>query len=179
MKPWTRLVWGVIVIIVGAIFLGQSPGPAGSAKPKIGVVELEEAVGQSGRGKEIINSLEAEIKEKESELDAEKAVIDQLKKEYEAKKSIWDEMTRKQKASDIDLKEQSLARKARDYQEYFMKKRFEAVRPLIKDFRELVERLGREQSYDIIFDISGAVLYVNETSKVTQEVVRYADSTLK
>ncbi len=179
MKPWTRLVCGLIVIIAGIIFLGQSSAPADSAGSKIGVVGLEEAVGQSRRGKEIISSLEAEIKEKESELDADKAAIDQLKREYEAKKSIWDEMTRKQKASDIDLKEQSLARKARDYQEYFTKKRFESVRPLIKDFKELVERLGREQGYDIIFDISGAVLYVNQHSEVTQEVVRYADSTLK
>jgi outer membrane protein len=179
MSTWKHLIFLSVVILACAVLMGQSGKQSGLKGLKVGVVELEEAVRKSKRGKELLNSLEAEVKNTESELDAEKAEIEQLKKEYEAKSNMWDEMTRRQKRSEIDLKEKSLSRKARDYQNYYLKKQTEAVKPLIEDFEDLIEKMGQEQNFDIIFEISGAVMYINEDKKITQEVVRYADSVFK
>ncbi len=177
MSTWKKLAFILVVVIAGSVLMGQAAPPSGGIK--MGVVELEEAVRKSKRGKELLNSLESEVKNTESELDQEKAAIDQLKKEYDAKKGMWDEMTKKQKATEIKLKEQALMQKARDYQSFYLKKQTEALKPLIKDFEELVQRLGQEQGYDIIFEISGAVMYINEDNKITPEVIRYADSSFQ
>ena len=176
MRTWKKLVFVSVVVSAGSVLMGQAaPNTTGL---KIGVVELEDAVRNSRKGKELLSSLEAEVKSTESELDQVKAVIDQLKKEYDAKKSMWDEMTVKQKATEINLKEKALLQKARDYQSFYLKKQTEAIKPLIKDFEEIIQRLGQEQNYDIIFEISGAVMYIKEDRKITQEVIRYADSSL-
>lgn len=174
-----RLAFVSLVLVAGFILMGQAGGSSGAGGLKIGVVELEDAVRSSKRGKDLLGQLEAEVKDTESELDQEKAQIEQLKKEFDAKKSMWDEMTQKQKATEIKLKEQALLQKARDYQSFYLKKQTEAIKPLIKDFEEVIEKLGEEQNYDIIFEISGAVMYINQDKKITQEVIRYADSSFQ
>jgi len=139
---------------------------------KIGFVNLQRALQESERGKEVIGKLQQEVNQAQERLNKEKEEIDKLEKEYQEKQSAWDEPTRQSKLTEIQLKKQKLAQEAQSLQLYYQKRQNEQIKPILDELNQVISEIGKKQGYAVIFDLSGMVLYLDNRLDITDKIIK-------
>jgi len=139
---------------------------------KIGFINVRRAVSESDRGKAAIDRLQTEVNQTKTKLDAKKKEIDSLRAAYTADQAKWDTATRKAKEDEINSKGKALQREAEDYEEYYNKREGETLKPIIDSLNQVITEIGKKEGYTVIYDVSGAILYINPATEVTDKVIR-------
>ena len=138
---------------------------------KIGIINLQRAISDSEKGKQVISKLKAEIDQAKAKLDSQKKDIEKLQEEYKAKQSTWDIATRQAKQEEITSKITKLNRDAEDYDRYYGKRRDDQMKPIVEGLNQVIIELGKKEGYSIIFDVSGGILYFNPNLEITNKVI--------
>jgi outer membrane protein len=145
------------------------------AEEKIGYIDSDKVVnGYKGMSalKEQYNKL---VGEWEGEAQTKKAEIETLKNELANQEAMLSEETKKKKRNEIKQKES-------EYEEFLkevwgengkaQQKHEELLRPLIEEVSNVMEKIGEEEGYTIIFDISeGNIVYVKAGLDLTERVL--------
>ena len=147
-----------------------------SAGPEVRVayVDLQRALSESDSGKTAEGKFQEEVKKARGGIDAKKKEFDSLQ-----------ESTKKQKDSlapkALAEKEEKLMRMIQDGEDTLRRRNSQLVGELVKKLRAVVDQVGKEDGYTLIFEKGGQspVLYADQGIDITDKVVKKFNATAK
>ena len=146
---------------------------------KFGSIDLQKVLNESEAGKKAKSDLEVLIKSKESTIEDKSKVIEKLKGEMEKQASVLSAEARKKKEDELEKLLREYNRLVQDSQAEVKKKEGELTEAIIKESREIIEKIGVEEGYTLIIE-KGMVLYSNKGIDITDSVLKkYDDSKTK
>lgn len=138
---------------------------------KFGSMDLQKALNESEAGKKAKSDLEVLIKSKESIINEKSKVVEKLRGELEKQSSVLSAEARKSREDELEKLLREYQRIVQDSQTEVKKKEGELTEAIIKELREIVEKIGEEEGYTLIVE-RGLVLYSNKGIDLTDTVIK-------
>ena len=149
------------------------PAGAALAQSKIGVVQIERIVRDSGPALRAQKKLEAEFSKREADLTK---IADQLKRmqdELEKDGVTMSEAQRRTKERDFSELTRDFQRKQREYREDVNQRRNEELSQVIEQANRIIRQIAEAEKYDIIFQEAA---YANPRIDITDKVIKALDA---
>jgi len=145
------------------------------AQIKVGYVNSDRILGEYDEAKEAQSKLDIEAKKLEDEYRGMLAKLDSLRKDYDRQKMMMSETRRKTKETEIGQLEESIQKyqveKLGPEGEIY-KKQAELVSPILEKVKKVIEKVGKDNKYDYIFDtVQGNILYAEPAHDLTDKVI--------
>jgi outer membrane protein len=161
---------GWVLLALGSIILVSATTTWAAGSPKIGVVDGMKMLEQSQWGKRANEEFKKQAEKMKADLEPKEKALLQAKEEFDKKKDVFDQKTRAKKEQELrdmyeDFQKQGTQANAKfeELRNGFFQKAREAT-------QKIVEKIGKEDKYDYIFEKS-AVLYVgSDKDDITQRV---------
>ena len=163
--------------VVGLLFLGWAlPCQAGQAvvSGRIGVVDMQQILNQSERGKVAKQKLDLEKDARQKDLDARQQDVMKMQADLEKQAPVLSEQAKREKGEALQRKVRDIRRMAEDANRDFEKRLGEAEADLTREIMRVVQEFGKDQGYTIILERS-MLPYVAGTADVTAEVIKRFD----
>ncbi|MDG2049203.1 MAG: OmpH family outer membrane protein [Myxococcota bacterium] len=162
-----------IVVVIAFLALGWGLGAEKDGGTKIGIVDLDQAVGSTDEGKAAREELERKQREAELEIQPMIERYQTLAEEYQKKRPVLS--PEKLRAMELDLTElqSQLELKQEEFQNR-MKVDFERlIGPMREKLQKVVTDVGREEGFSLIVVRSmPGVMYARESLDITDLVVK-------
>ncbi len=145
------------------------PAGAALAQSKIGVVQIERIVRDSGPALRAQKKLEAEFAKREAD---GRKTADQLKRmqdELDKDGVTMSESQRRTKEREFNELSREFQRKQREYQEDVNQRRNEELSQLIEQANRIIRQIAEAEKYDIIFQEAA---YANPRIDITDKVIK-------
>ncbi len=145
------------------------PAGAALAQGKIGVVQIERIVRDSGPALRAQKKLEAEFSKREAEL---AKVADQLKRmqdELEKNGVTMAETQRRNKEREFADLNREFQRKQREFREDLNSRRNEELAQVVEQANRVIRQIAEAEKYDIIFQDA---VYANPRIDITDKVIK-------
>jgi outer membrane protein len=140
---------------------------------KIGSVDLIKALNESDAGKKAKTDLEFLIKSKQASLDEKGKTIEKMKNDIDQQSSVLSAEARKSKEEELERLIRDYQRLVSDSQNEVKKKEGELTNDILKELREIIEKLGSEEGYSIILEGSeGQILYAKKEMDLTDSIIK-------
>ncbi len=171
----------VVTILATMVSLFFAAGEASSADitpVKIGYVDLRVALNNSDAGKKAKAELESLIKIKQAAIEEKSRQAQKLKEELDKQASGLSAEAKKAKEDEIARLVRDYQRMVQDSEAEVKKKEDEVTGSILKGLRQVVEKIGQEEGYSLIFEnVESIILYAEKGYDITEEVVkRYNES---
>jgi len=160
-----------VFLAMGAILIFSTSttfGASGSAK--IGIVDAVGALQQSQWGKAAADELKKIAEKMDADLDQKQKAFAGAKEEFDKKQGVLD-------AKSKSKKEQELRDMQQEGQKYLMdsKGRLNDLQAsLAKKVHEVVEKIAKDEKYDLIFEKT-SVVYSSDKDEITKQVAKELD----
>ncbi len=157
----------------------KAPSPAPARTAKVAVIDVERILLESNRGKKALGEIEAVRKQKQQEGDAkQKEITDLRQKIKDGQLSLSEDKL-------ADLKKQledkliALQRFQDDAQRDLSKKRDEVLDQIEKSVFPVINKIGEEGGYTMIFNkYRSGLVYADDSVDITEQVIaRYNQTT--
>jgi len=162
------------VILLGCLFLVGLTNFA-NAQLKIAYVNSDRILAEFDEAREAQSKLEIEARKLEDQYKGMVSNLDSLNKEYERQKLIMSEDRRIDKEGEISRLQQSIQRfqvEKMGPEGEIYKKQSELVGPVLEKIKKVIEKVGKENKYDYIFDtVAGNILYAEPALDLTDKVL--------
>ncbi len=142
---------------------------------KFGAIDIQKVLNESEAGKKAKSDLESLIKSRQSNIDEKGKVIEKMKSDLEKQTSVLSADARKNKEDELERVVREYQRLVQDSQADIKKKEAELTDGILKEIRDLVDKIGEEEGYTIIFE-KGTVLYSSKGIDVTESVLKRFDA---
>lgn len=142
---------------------------------KFGAIDIQKVLNESEAGKKAKSDLESLIKSKQSTIDEKGKIIEKMKSDLEKQSSVLSADARKNKEDELEKVVREYQRLVQDSQAEIKKKEAELTDGILKEIRDLVDKIGEEEGYTIIFE-KGTVLYSNKGIDITESVLKRFDA---
>jgi len=148
-------------------------GTYAHAEVKIGSVDLVKALNDSDAGKKAKTDLESLIKSKQVSLDEKGKNIEKAKNELDKQSSVLSPDARKSKEEDLERMIRDYQRQVADSQSEVKKKEGELTGDIIKELRNIIQKMGVEEGYTIILEGGeGQIPYAKKDIDLTEAVIK-------
>ena len=152
--------------------------PAANAGPvptKIGVVNIQQAIGECAEGKKEIDALQQKFTPKQAELKNLNDEVDSLKKQYQAQADKLSDDEKSSRAKAIDTKQKSLQRNYEDAQAEFQQAEQEVINRIGAKMITVLEKYANANGYAVVLDVSNPqtspVLWATQGTVITKDLV--------
>lgn len=160
----------LVVMISGVFVTGHA---FGADLLKLGYVDLRVVLNESAAGKKAKVELETLIKTKQSAIDEKGKAIDKMKAELEKQSSVLSAGAKKTKEDEIERAMRDYQRLVQDSQSEVKKRESEATGSILKEIRDIVSKIGREEGYSIILEnVEGIILYSKKDLDISDRVIK-------
>ena len=158
------------LLIVLSLLLLSTASVAGG---KFAYVDMRRAISETDDGKAVKSMLQAEVASKQLLLNNLQSEIKALKDSLDKQGSIMKPSVRKQKEEQMKQKIEEAQRQYIGMQQGLAQKEQEAMGGVLKKFETVLQKIGNEGDYAMIFTKSeGALLYAKSHLDLTNEVIR-------
>jgi len=147
---------------------------AGSAATKVGIVNIQDAIGATNEGQKEFAALQAKFTPKQNELKQLNDEVEGLKKTYDAQKDKLSPDANATQVRTIETKQKTLQRNLDDAQSEFQQAEQEVVNRIGSKMLTVMEKYAKTNGYTMILDVSNPqspVLYASEATNITKELV--------
>jgi outer membrane protein len=150
--------------------LAQAPVATATTPFKIGIINTEACLEKYSvykaaeeKVKRDVSAVQAEITKRENEV---KALNDKLEKQS----MYLTAETKKDLADSLKQKYMLLQQFVQQKQEDAVTKRADLLKPILDTVNKIIQKVGKENNYDIVLDMRGAVLYAAPKNDLTDQV---------
>src|SRR6476660_3829141 len=154
--------------------------PTGPVPTKIGVVNIQQAIGECAEGKKEIDALQQKFNPKQAELKNMSDEVESLKKQYQAQADKLSEDEKSSRAKAIDTKQKSLQRSFEDAQAEFQQAEQEVINRIGSKMVTVLEKYANANGYAVVLDVSNPqtspVLWATQGTVITKELVDAYDA---
>jgi outer membrane protein len=167
------MVVAIFAAVVSAFFTVGNASSADITPAKIGYVDLRVALNESDAGKKAKVELESLIKTKQTGIDEKGKNIDRLKGELDKQVSVLSADAKKSKEDEIERLVRDYQRMVQDSQAEVKKKETELTGSIVKELRDIIEKVAQEEGYSLILEnVEGIILYSRKDLDITEKVVK-------
>ena len=163
-------------LFVVLIMMPVSPLAADTIK--FGAIDIQKVLNESEAGKKAKSDLESLIKTKQSAIDEKGKAIEKLKGDIEKQASVLSAEARKSREDELEKSLREYQRIVQDSQAEIKKKEGEFTDTILKEIRDLIEKIGEDEGYTLIIE-RGMVLYSNKGIDITDNVLKKYDALKK
>ncbi len=145
------------------------------AETKIGVINPQQVILNTIRGKQVKQKLEKLAKGFQQKTIKRENEIKKLEKDLVS--PALNAETRERKSVELQTKKINLKRFAEDSRKEWQAQWTKEMRELTNEIMPIIEKIGKSKNYTIIFDIqSSGISYFDKTIDITNEVIRNYDA---
>ncbi|HDO35163.1 MAG TPA: OmpH family outer membrane protein [Nitrospirae bacterium] len=164
-------------LLFGALFLGSV---AYGADLKVGYVDMQRALNESGIGKKAKADLESLIKSKQTVIDEKGKEVEAFRKELDKQGTILSDEARKTKQDELDRKMRDYKRLVQDAQAEVKKKENELTGQILLEIKNIVKEIGKKENYTLILEnFQEVLLYVDKRIDLTDKVIKILSEKMK
>lgn len=145
---------------------------------KFGAIDIQKVLNESEAGKKAKSDLESLIKTRQSAIDEKGKAIEKLKGDIEKQASVLSAEARKSREDELEKSLREYQRIVQDSQAEIKKKEGEFTDTILKEIRDLIEKIGEDEGYTLIIE-RGMVLYSNKGIDITDNVLKKYDALKK
>ncbi|KOF53753.1 MULTISPECIES: OmpH family outer membrane protein [unclassified Achromobacter] len=160
---------GGSLALVGALLLGSAAVPAQAQGTKIGFVNTERILRESGPAKTAQSKIESEFKRRDDELQRMSSNLRAQAEKFDKDAPVLSESDRVKRQRELSNLDTDLQRKRREFQEDFNRRRNEEFSAIVAKANEAIKRIAEQENYDLI--IQDAVT-VNPRIDITDKVIQ-------
>ena len=153
--------------------------PAFAADVKLGYIDMQRALNSSEAGKEAKEQLAARVKKYQEEINAKQEDIKKLKDDLEKQGMLLSESARASKEKDYQQRLKEFQRFTKDAQDELQGKDEEFTRKILEGMEKIIQEFGRKNGYSFIFVKNEGMLFVDEKTDVTEEVLKIFNASRK
>lgn len=143
--------------------------PAQAQGTKIGFVNTERILRESGPAKTAQNKIELEFKKRDEELQRLSSSLRTQADKFDKDAPVMSEGDRVKRQRDLSNLDGDLQRKRREFQEDFNRRRSEEFSAIVTKANDSIKRIAEQENYDVI--IQDAVT-VNPRIDITDKVIQ-------
>jgi outer membrane protein len=145
--------------------------PAARAADKIAVIDVQKAMLECDEGKAASTQLQAEMKDKQGQLDVKQKEFTALRDEFEKQGALLNEQTRAQKTAELEKRGEELQRMYMQLQQELAKKESEATKGIAGRMRQVVKEIAEASGFQLVTDVS-PVVWASPGLDITTEAIR-------
>src|SRR5690349_18758870 len=149
--------------------------PTGPVPTKIGVVNIQQAIGECAEGKKEIDALQQKFNPKQAELKNMSDEVESLKKQYQAQADKLSDDEKSSRTKAIDTKQKSLQRNFEDAQAEFQQAEQEVINRIGSKMVTVLEKYASANGYAVVLDVSNPqtspVLWATQGTVITKDLV--------
>jgi outer membrane protein len=138
---------------------------------RLGSVDIQKLLNESDAGKKAKSELESLIKSKQSAINDAEKTADKLKADLEKQSSVLSADARKSKEDELEKQIREYQRLVQDSQAEVKKKEAELTDSILKDVKELIDKMGEQEGYELIVEKS-MVIYAGKNTDITDKVMK-------
>jgi outer membrane protein len=162
---------------LSALFSGlavaQAATPA-TAAPKIGIVNIQDAIVATNEGKKEFDALQTRFNPKQVELKGLNDDLENLKKQFEAQKDKLSPEASAAQVKLIESKQKVLQRNLEDAQGEYQQAEQEVVNRIGSKLLLVLEKYSKDNGYSMVLDVSNPqtpVLWFDQGTNITTQLV--------
>src|SRR5258708_21014749 len=143
-------------------------------QPKVGIVNVEQAIISSNEGKKEIGALEKNFEPKRAEIERRGTELENLKKDLTVQAAKLSDTEKASRAQVIASRERALQRDIQDAQTELQQAKQEIGILIYNNLTAVMDKLAREHGYTVLLDVStrqSPVLWASPEAVVTKELV--------
>ncbi|ALM83148.1 OmpH family outer membrane protein [Bordetella sp. N] len=158
------------VVVAGALLAGGAyAAPAVAQTTKIGFVNTERILRESGPAKAAQAKIEAEFKRRDDDLQRATSTLRSQAEKYDKDAPVLSEADRVKRQRDLSNTDADLQRRRREFQEDFNRRRNEEFSAIVEKANAAIKRIAEQENYDLI--VQDAVT-VNPRVDITDRVIQ-------
>lgn len=150
-----------------------------AADLKLGYIDMQRALNGSEAGKEAKEQLATKVKKYQDEINVKQEDLKKLKDELEKQGMLLSESARASKEKDYQNKLKDFQRFTKDAQDELQGKDEEFTRKILEGMEKVIQEYGRKNGYAFIFVKNESMLFVDEKSDLTEEVLKLFNANRK
>jgi outer membrane protein len=158
---------GQVLLAIGAIIFFSTSATFAAGSPKIGIVDAVGALQQSQWGKAAADELKKIAEKMDADLDQKQKTFAAAKEEFDKKQGVLD-------AKSKTKKEQELRDMQQEGQKFLMEskgKLNDLQASLAKKVHDVVDKIGKEEKYDLILEKT-SVVFSSDKDDITKQVAK-------
>jgi outer membrane protein len=164
--------------LLSAAALSQTTG-AGPARPavtttKVGVINIQEAIGTSNEGKKELDALNQRFVPKQNELKSQNEEIDSLTKQLEAQGAKLTDDERAARVRTLEVKKKVFQRNFDDAKTEYQQAEQDIATRIYQKMAKVLEKFASDRGYSVVLDVStpqSPVLWANPGTFITKDLV--------
>lgn len=139
---------------------------------RLAVVDLQQALAESNAGKKAQEEYKRDVLEAQKNIDVKKKEFEKKREDLKSQKDSLNEKALLAKSEELMSVERDLQRSFKDSQDMLQRKNATIVNELVKNIREVIDSIGKEQKLSLILEKgSQALLFSAGAKDITSEVV--------
>lgn len=146
---------------------------------KIGIMNVQKVLVESGPGQKA----KAAFEKKKSELEAgfadEQKALQELQKEIEKKSSVWSKEKKDEKVVEFNKKRRDFKTKTEDGRMEMKRLQDKELEPIIKTLETVVENFGENNGYTVILDSKNGVVFYSKAVDVSDALIKELNKAMK
>ena len=163
---------------VPALFAGQDPTTT-TASAKIGVINIQQAIAQTGEGRQALEAIQKKYEPKRQELQRRQDEINALQDQIQKQSATLSDEERSRLSRELDEKQRVFKRSQEDDQADFQADTQEAVQRIGQKMVRIIDDYAQKSGYALVIDPAGVqmpVYYVAKGIDITDPIVKLYDS---
>ena len=149
---------------------------AHASEVKIGYIDMQRAIQETGAGKKAKKELEDEFNKRKKELEKKEADIKKMGEDFEKRSMAMNEDARMKKQGEIQgemRKYQEVAGKA---QMEIQKRERDLTAPIVTKLRDILEGIAKKEEYTVILEkTENSVMYAKKDIDLTDRIIKEYD----
>jgi outer membrane protein len=153
-------------------------GAAAPANPKVGVINVQVAIGSTAEGKQALAEMQSQFAPRQTELDNLRKQIEDLQTRLRTASNTLSDDEKARLAREGDQLTRTYQRKQQDFQDDGTEAQRDVIDRIGRKMIDVLDKYAKENGYSVILDTSGqqtTVLFAAPTVDVTQDIIRLYD----
>lgn len=165
------------VMLLGLGLVLALPGQVDAQEPKLAVINTEEIVFESATGQKALEQIQALQQEKQQQVETQQTAITELRNRLNEGRLSLAEDKIAELQSELETKLRDLRRFQEDAAAELEKRRTEVLSDIEQRVMPVINELGEENGYTMIFrKFGGSLLFVDDAVDITAQVIERLDA---
>ena len=167
------------IFLAGIVAMVMASTSGFAADVKLGYIDMQRALNGSESGKEAKEQLAARVKKYQDEINVKQEDLKKLKDELEKQGMLLSDSARAAKEKDYQNKLKDFQRFTKDAQDELQGKDEEFTRKILEGMEKVIQEYGRKNGYTFIFVRNESMLFVDDKTDLTEEVLKLFNANRK
>ncbi|MBI4536880.1 MAG: OmpH family outer membrane protein [candidate division NC10 bacterium] len=170
---WAAVLAGAVVALAAWPVEGQS-----AQTLRIAVVDMQQILNQSARGKAVKQKLDQERTARQREMDGRQQELQKMQAELEKQAPVLSDQARRERTETLQRMARDIRRLLEDANRDFEKRVQETEMDITREIIAVAQEFGKDQGYTVVMERS-TLIYFSSAVDVTAEVIKRFDGKQK